>query len=477
MKRRRDPLLEARRRPAPEVLATGGPVDKGSEDPLLELLGRLLRPAVDRLGALRLQRLRWRKAARQVRMTGTRARGLVKVTITGTLGDVEVTVRSRGLDLSRFRGSIEVNAPDLLPGDLRLRAESPATAREKLVEGPDLETGDQPFDEAVLVSGHPVLVAAVLDRVARRDVLRLVAAGGEVTRGRLVWPVGRAIASTRGFVRAVTEAQKLARRLFSPPDPAARLAHNAIRDPAAGVRARNLHFLAGRFADRPVTAETLRLALADSAAVVRLEAATSLGEEGRQVLVDLATAPGSADGVAAAALRALGPAIGVDPVVTLLDEGLSDGRREMVLAALEVLGRCGGEVALERLGQCLQSPADEVAAAAVSALGATGDPGAEAALVAALEHPTSAVRTAAAEALGRAGTVTAVPRLRAAALSDGELRRAAVRAIAAIQSRASGAAPGQLALAAGESGGLALAGEEPGRVSLAEPEATDSDRS
>jgi HEAT repeat protein len=163
-------------------------------------------------------------------------------------------------------------------------------------------------------------------------------------------------------------------------------------------------------------------------------------------------------------------------VVALLEDGFRDGRRGLALAALEVLGRCGGAAALERLGRCLESSDEEVASAAAGALGAAGDPGAEEVLVGALAHPSPEVRTAVVQALGRAGTVAAVPLLREVALGHGEPRRAAIEAIAAIQSRAGGAAQGQLALAAGESGELALAEGEPGRVSLAEQGSKEADR-
>jgi hypothetical protein len=57
------------------------------------------------------------------------------------------------------------------------------------------------------------------------------------------------------------------------------------------------------------------------------------------------------------------------------------------------------------------------------------------------------------------------------AMDRGALARGAGRqAIAEIQSRLAGAAPGQLSLAGGEAGALSLADGEPGRLSLAEDE-------
>lgn len=79
------------------------------------------------------------------------------------------------------------------------------------------------------------------------------------------------------------------------------------------------------------------------------------------------------------------------------------------------------------------------------------------------------MRVAAAEALAGVGTVDAVVPLRQAVGDhplDLGLRRAALGAIAAIQARLSGAAPGQLGLADGEAGTLSLAGSQAGDVAL-----------
>jgi len=79
------------------------------------------------------------------------------------------------------------------------------------------------------------------------------------------------------------------------------------------------------------------------------------------------------------------------------------------------------------------------------------------------------VRVAAARALGRVGTTGAVLPLKGLEARDGAARAATRQAIALIQSRVAGAAPGQLSLAGGESGQLSLATEEQGRLSLADP--------
>ena len=70
------------------------------------------------------------------------------------------------------------------------------------------------------------------------------------------------------------------------------------------------------------------------------------------------------------------------------------------------------------------------------------------------------------------GTTAAVLPLKEREARDGAVRAAARQAIAQIQSRAKGAAPGQLSLADGESGQLSLASGEEGGLSLAGDEDT-----
>jgi hypothetical protein len=74
------------------------------------------------------------------------------------------------------------------------------------------------------------------------------------------------------------------------------------------------------------------------------------------------------------------------------------------------------------------------------------------------------VALAAVLALGRVGDASAVLALQAAAARGGDLRPAALQAVAEIQGR-TGGAPGQVSLAIGEAGGVSLP-DEPGRVTL-----------
>ena len=113
---------------------------------------------------------------------------------------------------------------------------------------------------------------------------------------------------------------------------------------------------------------------------------------------------------------------------------------------------------------------EELVAAAATVLGESGEAEAEEALIGALRRESPEVRIAIAGALGRVGSAAAVAPLRELASQhplDLGLRRGARQAIAEIHSRLTGASPGRLALAEGESGQLSLAdGDAHGRLSL-----------
>jgi HEAT repeat protein len=120
------------------------------------------------------------------------------------------------------------------------------------------------------------------------------------------------------------------------------------------------------------------------------------------------------------------------------------------------------------IAAALENGPVEVRVAAARALGSAGA-AAEPLLIAALDGPLE-VRVAAAEALGHVGSAAAVLPLQETAehtVRSGDLRKAVREAVAAIQSRLTGATPGQLTLAQGDEGQLSIA-EEPGRLSVAD---------
>lgn len=96
----------------------------------------------------------------------------------------------------------------------------------------------------------------------------------------------------------------------------------------------------------------------------------------------------------------------------------------------------------------------------------------EDALIAALDHGHDGVRLAAATALGDVGTARAVQALRALAQGASNhshsQRLITLKAVADIQSRLQGAAPGQVSMSAEAGGEVSLAAEG-GELSLARP--------
>ena len=270
----------------------------------------------------------------------------------------------------------------------------------------------------------------------------------------------------------------MARRLVAPADIALRLAENLRSEPAAGVRLQGLLMLLREHGDHPAAREALLAARTDPSAEVRLRAGIALGDEGRDLLLELAGAESAEDACAAGAIAALADALPLEGTEEILQRALRARRTATARACIERLGRGGKATPVAMLAKVLALEPGELGVAAAQALGALGLPAAQPALVGALASDAPAVRVAAAAALGRAGDVDAVLPLRQAPArypADGALKRAVRQAVAEIQSRLAGAAPGQLSLVAegAEAGRLSLAdtgGSVAGRLSLTNPD-------
>lgn len=327
---------------------------------------------------------------------------------------------------------------------LTLRSEGVGTR----IFGREIEVGDPAFDSQVFIQGPEALALAVLDAPARTRFARLLR--GEAATQQNTVEV-KAVALERGVLEvrvndrhAARSAEQIAQVLQStlesahslaaPSDLPARLAQNFRCEPVDGVRLRLLQVLDGEYPDRPETRQALRDALQDKSSRVRLHAALNLGTEGHGMLRDFAVCP--QDSYAARAVTALGGSLTLAELDGILEQALAGRRTETAGACLVSLGHRG--------------------------------PAAEALLLQALGSGDPEITEAAARALGEAGTADAVAPLGRAAdqLLPSPIRSAARQAITEIQARLTGAAPGQLSLAAGEAGALALAGEA-GELSLA----------
>ncbi len=470
---------------------------------LAEAAWRGLRRRVADLGLVtqpsaRLMAL-WREAARTA---GVAAVEEAPGGIVGWAGPLRI-------HLSRFedgesRGTrISIAGPGL-PADLTLRPEgSGGSIRRKSVRGieGEIEVGDEGFDRVAWVEGPAAVLRSLLDADTRRAIRGLLEGRLERPGRSPFWATGRLDGGVlridvpdefprrrpRGvFDGAGVSAEEplasayigglahlpevlqlsiaVARRLAAPDDVARRIADGLRAEPVARVRLLNLVTLAREFPDHPATREALVAGREDPDAEVRLQAGIALGPEGRDVVLAVANGEGAEDATTERAVVALGSHLATAEGQGILRNALRTRREATARACLGALGQRRGTVGT--LARVLAVEKPELAAAAADALGATGDASAEAPLLAALGSPHTTLRTAAARALGRVGTTAAVQPLKEAETRDAEMRRAARQAIAEIQARAKGAAPGQLSLAGGESGQLSLASEERGRLSL-----------
>jgi HEAT repeat protein len=460
---------------------------------------------VTRLGEL-VSVLLGRDRTRAMRREAARVAGLAAVEesrdgLIGWAGPLRVR-------LERFSGSegrgtrVTVSGP-AMPAGLTVRPEGLGSMIRGARGVREVEIGHDTFDAAAWVEGSPALARAVLDAGTRQSLRALFEgrlhraghspffASGRVEDGALRVDVLEAPPRARGFGEsrdqepgayvylsglehlgeALALTIALARRLATPADVPRRLADNMKSEPVAGVRVEVLATLVREFPDHPATREALLAAREDPDAEVRLRAGIALGPEGRDVLLALAGGEGAPDETTQRAVAALGGRLTTPEAEAILRNALRTRRHGTARACLSLLGQRRGAQVVALLAKVLAVEAPELAAAAADALGATGEAAAERALLAALDGPDAGVRAAAARALGRVGTAAAVGRLREAESGDPALRRAARQAIAAIQARLAGAAPGQLSLAGAEAGQLSLAADGTGRLSFAEREA------
>ena len=303
--------------------------------------------------------------------------------------------------------------------------------------------------------------------------LRITRAGGSDDRVAVETGDGRfrVEVSEKELPRTLAALFNIGRGSAEPLEAKSLLLHKARRDPDPEVRLYNLLVLIREHPGDPDTLAVLRGACIDPISKVRVRAAIELGDEGRDVVLRIAERS-SDDASCALAVSHLGSTLPLERVRDILARALRRGFLQMTRACLEVLGKSRDPAAFDVLAEVLTREKGELAAAAAETLGATGSPAAEPALLLALQREEMDLRMAAANALGRIGSAVAVLPLREAAESvdDPDFGRTTRRAIAEIQSRLEGAAPGQLSLAGTEAGQLSLAAEA-GQLSLAQAEA------
>jgi HEAT repeat protein len=466
----------------------------------MESLGTILVVAAVLAGALTVAWLvhsaredAWRHAAAALGVEDvsvTHAFGWAR-RLTGRVGRLSVTIENYNRSKEDHGTRVSVSGLGLGAGDITVRREGFGTMVEKLFGEAELSCGDAAFDERAYIRGRPTVVHGLLTADARRSLAALLepriavgpdSAGHDRTvRGRLQLRDDKLSLELRGMVPkhldvTLRRLLECATQLSKPDDLPARLADNARNDPIAAVRLANLETLLTRHAGHPQTDAALHAALGDADPALRLRAATVLGGEGEAVLLELATDGGVPQSLAAQAVDVLGARMPIERCLDLLQAAVDAGRLRVARKAIATLAQARAEQARDRLVTILEHADDALAAAAATALGDVGDSRVEGDLIQMLAADAGERRRAAALALGRVGTVTAVSPLREAIESrtlDLSFRQAAKDAIAAIQSRLTGANAGQVSLAASTAGDLSLPAEPAaGHLALNGPSTT-----
>lgn len=440
------------------------------------LLASVVAFAVAALSALRWRTVRaraaaWDDAARQLGLAPGSAHAdvLGGARFAGELDGFRIEVEALRGEKAHRRLRVVVDGLGRISPRLGLRPEGLVSALAHTLGRHDVETGDEDFDQAVLVEGNPQLLSALLDLDTRRRVRWLVATGLRVEGGRLVSGHGEDTDDPRALAAKAREVLELAARLVEPASPVEPLAANVRLDPIVGVRRTCFERLVERFPRHPVTVDLARELLQHPDAELRLASARHLGEEGHETLLGLTQLAGSDDYLAAMAVSALGAALPLGRASELLSLACARGSMGLAGAVVEALGTNASEGAVRWLVELLRGHNVDLAALAARALGVRTNAAVEDDLLVALSRGVPELSLAAAQALGSVGSAASVPTLRALGDSDTadrDLRRLAVRAVVAIQARMAGAAPGQLALAETDVGALSLAAAEAGAVSV-----------
>ena len=349
---------------------------------------------------------------------------------------------------------------------------------------PDIETGDQVFDERTRIEGDDDRALAVLGDDARRLVEIVVSgADGEVKSRKLS-------ATVNGIQNAPSSLDSmidLAQVLRRPKDDelAAMLAERALEDSSRGVRLQAFRRLSWSFSRSEPARATAEQLLDAHDAFLRLEAGRVLlndvdrGERASAALQDLATRQRVDSSIRREAVETLAHSNYRHDAIPTLAALLNPLKREAPTvrrAALEGLVQTRAKDELLAV-QPVNAAEAELLASGLGFLDVDSQPR----LMELLEHAEDRVRREAAVALGRVGDLGAVGALRKVAGSGSLFRsavaRAAESAISDIQSRAGGSQAGEISLVAVEplQGAVSpVVAREGGEVSLA-TEGADAD--
>jgi len=197
-----------------------------------------------------------------------------------TLG---ISIEQVSVNRVSFLG-FELDYQSTIPGDIYISKENFRDKFNHLVGKQDIQTGDPDFDDEMSLLATPLyLIPALMDEKTRRLILRLVDRGQqiEITQIKVKCLIKKTLFPDMDEWKEIVDllrsiSSKLARKRTL----AYRFAENILKDPLEEVRINNIKALTQFAPNAADTLETLRQALSDPCARVRIEAAKYLGDEG-----------------------------------------------------------------------------------------------------------------------------------------------------------------------------------------------------
>ncbi|MCG8457454.1 MAG: HEAT repeat domain-containing protein [Holophagales bacterium] len=321
---------------------------------------------------------------------------------------------------------------------------------------PDIETGDQVFDERTRIEGDADRALAVLGDEARRLTEIVITGSNGVVEHETIRVSFRDIRQAGSILEPMLDLAKHLRRTQDSEIPVL-LAERALHDSSQGVRLQAFRQLSSSLPHSERALSTAEQLLDTPSASLRLEACHVLLQAGpersvpaAEMLVELAARRHVDSSIRRSALEALTGSrhrqLAIPAILEILrraDEELPVIRR----AALEGLFRAGANKELLEI-QPVGTADAEVLARGLGGLDTSAQPR----LVQLLEHPDDRVRVAAASSLARVGDLDAIAVLRRVAgtgtLFKSAVAREAEHAIREIKSRSGGSQRGEISMVA-----------------------------
>ena len=134
---------------------------------------------------VRASRRAFEIAASLLGLPPTAVSGTVFVRIKGLVRGFSVVGRQQSFGDRDSTTTIEVAGTGLIPPELLLAREGMGTSFGSLLAGKGISTGDERFDNTILIRGQPTLTLALLDHETRCRSADLVRKGGKLAGGTI----------------------------------------------------------------------------------------------------------------------------------------------------------------------------------------------------------------------------------------------------------------------------------------------------